>query len=209
MTPHPTYNMFRFTGMDKAQAREKLGLGREEKLLLFFGFVRKYKGLSYLLEALPAIIAALDDVRLLIVGDFDGDRASYQEVIDRLGIGAYITIVDGYIPDREVEPYFAACDLVVLPYESATQSGVVQIAYGFEKPVVVTDVGGLPDIVTDGETGYVVEAQNPGALADAVVRYFTEGKQEQIEKNIADEAYRFSWDRMGEIVDGFFGEKRG
>ncbi len=116
-------------------------------------------------------------------------------------MGTSVIIKDGYTPDREVEKYFAACDMVVLPYESATQSGIVQIAYGFRKPVIVTDVGGLPDVVSHNRTGYVVPPQDKTALAAAVIKYFAENKEKEFSKNIADEAYRFSWERMGEVVE--------
>ena len=111
-----------------------------------------------------------------------------------------IEVIDGYTPDHEVEKYFAGCDLVVLPYESATQSGIVQIAYGFEKPVIVTNVGGLPDVVIDGKTGYIVPSQQPKALAEAIVRYFQLQKEQEFTENVRKEAYRFSWDRMTEKV---------
>ncbi|MBQ5849518.1 MAG: glycosyltransferase [Lachnospiraceae bacterium] len=201
ITPHPTYNMFRFEGMSKQEARKKIGISEDEKLLLFFGFVRPYKGLKHLLNAIPVINKKLEKVKLLVVGDFDNDRQTYSEIIERLGISSNVIIKDGYTPDREVEKYFAACDLVVLPYESATQSGIVQIAYGFEKPVVVTEVGGLPDVVTDQKTGYVVPPMQPQALADAIVRYYDENKEDFMIKNIKEEAYRFSWERMAEIVE--------
>lgn len=110
---------------------------------------------------------------------------------------------DSYTPDREVEKYFAAADLVVLPYISATQSGIVQIAYGFTKPVVVTDVGGLPDVVEDGSTGYIVEPGNSEAIAAAVIRFFKENQAERMRENIVKEAYRFSWERMGEVLAKF------
>ena len=201
ITPHPTYNMFRFEGMSKQEARKKIGISEDEKLLLFFGFVRPYKGLKHLLNAIPVINEKLEKVKLLVVGDFDNDRQTYSEIIERLGISSNVIIKDGYTPDKEVEKYFAACDLVVLPYESATQSGIVQIAYGFEKPVVVTEVGGLPDVVTDQKTGYVVPPMQPQALADAIVRYYDENKEAFMIKNIKEEAYRFSWERMAEIVE--------
>lgn len=204
VTPHPTYNMFRFENLTKEQARERLGIGRDEKVLLFFGFVREYKGLKHLLLAMPEIAGRLENVRLFVVGDFDGDRERYEELIRQNGIEKLVTIRDGYTPDREVEPYFAACDLVVLPYESATQSGIVQIAFGFAKPVVVTEVGGLPDVVEDGKTGYVTEPCSPQALSESVVRFFEEGKAEEFQKNIKQEAKRFSWERMGEAIEKFF-----
>ena len=204
VTPHPTYNMFRFENMTRKQAREKLGIGEKEKILLFFGFVREYKGLKHLLHAMPMIVEEVQGGRLLVVGDFDGNREEYEELIRTLRIGERIKVIDGYTPDKEVEKYFAASDLVILPYESATQSGIVQIAFGFERPVIVSRVGGLPDVVKDGETGYVTEPCDPEELADKVKQFFHEGRAEEFEKNIKKEAARFSWERMGEVLEAFF-----
>ncbi len=200
---HPTYNAFKFENMSKERARELLNITEKEKVLLFFGFVREYKGLKYLIQALPRITERCEDVRLFVVGDFGGaeNREAYEKLMEENAVRSHITICDGYIPDREIEKFFAACDLVVLPYVSATQSGIVQIAYGFEKPVMVTNVGGLPDVVEDGKTGYVVEPENSTALADAVVRYFKENREKEFEENVKKEAYRFDWDRMVEAVE--------
>ena len=200
---HPTYNAFKFENMSKERARELLNITEKEKVLLFFGFVREYKGLKYLIQALPRITERCEDVRLFVVGDFGGaeNREAYEKLMEENAVRSHITICDGYIPDREIEKFFAACDLVVLPYVSATQSGIVQIAYGFEKPVMVTNVGGLPDVVEDGKTGYVVDPENPTALADAVVRYFKENREKEFEENVKKEAYRFDWDRMVETVE--------
>lgn len=202
--PHPTYHAFKMKNLSKEQARVMLGLSQDEKVLLFFGFVREYKGLCHLLQAMPAIKGALNGVRLMIVGSFGDDKESYMKIILSRGIADCVDVVDGYTPDDEVEKYFAACDLVVLPYESATQSGIVQIAYGFEKPVIVTNVGGLPDVVEDGKTGYVVEAKNEKALGEAIIRYFEEGKEEEFICNVRKEAWRFSWERMVEKIESFF-----
>ena len=168
--------------------------------MLFFGFVREYKGLKHLIAALPEIIKRLPKTHLLIVGDFGKDKQEYLELIAQNKMEDFLSIYDGYIPDREVEQYFAASDLVVLPYESATQSGIVQIAYGFERPVVATNVGGLPDVVLDEKTGYLVPPKNPEALADAVVRFFEEQKAGEFAENIRKEASRYSWDRMRENI---------
>ncbi len=162
-TPHPTYNMFKLRGISRAQAREELGISEKEKMLLFFGFVREYKGLKYLLLAMRQILEAFPEVRLYVVGDFGKDKEDYLALIRQEKLEAHVRIRDGYVPDAEVEPYFAGCDLVVLPYVSATPSGIVQIAYGFGKPVVVTRVGGLPEVVQDGETGYAVEHAAAGS----------------------------------------------
>ena len=179
-------------------------LDTEQKVLLFFGFVREYKGLKHLLKAMPDIISKESDVILLIAGDFGDQKEEYTHLIDNLEIGSFVRIEDGYIPDQDVELYFAACDLVVLPYESATQSGIAQIAFGFERPVVVTNTGGLPDVVEHDKTGYVVEPCNPKALAAAVKDFYDRGRREEFESNIKRQADRFSWSRMEERVSAFF-----
>ena len=200
---HPTYNAFKIQNLSKEEGRSQLNINAEEKVLLFFGFIRDYKGLKHLLDALPEVSKQLPDVKLLVVGDFSGEAAKkkYESQIAGLGIQELVEIHDGYIPDREVEKFFAAADLVVLPYESATQSGIIQIAYGFEKPVVVTNVGGLPDVVADGETGYVVEPKNSAALAEGIVKFFREEQAECFRRNIIKEAEKYSWDRMTETID--------
>ncbi len=201
INPHPTYHAFSLRGLTKEQARQELRKDPEEKLLLFFGFVREYKGLRYLIQAIPFIKKELDTIRLMIVGAFDSDKEEYFNLIHSCGVQDCVEVIDGYTPDNEVEKYFVACDLVILPYESATQSGIVQIAYGFEKPVIVTNVGGLPDVVIDKKTGYVVEPKNPQQLAQAVITYYKEDMGEQFAENVRKEAYRFSWDRMTEKVE--------
>ena len=202
-TVHPTYNVFKIQNMDKATARKKIGLFEEQKVLLFFGFVREYKGLKYLLRAIPQVLQQMQNVKLLVVGDFDGDKDQYIDIVEKNKIREVVDIYDGYIPDQEVEKFFAACDLVVLPYESATQSGIIQIAYGFEKPVIATAVGGLPEVVEDGKTGYIVPPKDSSEIANAICRFFLEKKEEEFAKEIKKEAYKYSWDRMTQIIDEF------
>src|SRR6056297_3008020 len=170
---HPTYDVFQFAGFDRDECRRQLGVGGN--VLLFFGFVREYKGLKYLLAAMPEILQQVP-VTLLVVGEFWKDKAGYLDVIRELGIGDNVTIVDEYIPNEAVGKYFAAADLVVQPYVSATGSGVVQVAYGFERPVVATDVGCLPEIVEHGRTGYVIPPASSKSIADAVVSFFEEDR---------------------------------
>ncbi len=201
---HPTYNAFKFENADKGTSREKLGLSPSEKVLLFFGFVREYKGLKHLIRALPQITEKFLDAKLLIVGDFGKNKQEYIDLIDSLGVGNHLKIYDDYIPDREVEKFFAAADLVVLPYESATQSGIVQIAYGFNKPVIATKVGGLPEVVLDGKTGYIAQPQNPKEIAVKVIYFFEQNKAAEFEENVKNEAYKYDWDRMRETVENLW-----
>lgn len=198
----PTLDTFKLTNITRSEARGKLGLARDDRVLLFFGFVREYKGLKHLIDAMPKIIEALPECKLLIVGDIlDSEKEGYLQRIRKTGCHESIILISDYVPDNEVENYFAACDLVALPYESATQSGITQIAYGFDKPVVATNVGGLPEVVLDEKTGYIVPPCDHEALADAIIRFFQENKADEFKKNIEAEAYRFSWTRMTEIVE--------
>lgn len=193
VTPHPTYNAFKMKNLSKEEARKILNIRAEDKVLLFFGFVREYKGLKYLLTAMGEIRKVIPDIQLWIVGDFGRDKETYFQQINALQLENNIHVVEGYIADAEVEKYFAASNLVVLPYVSATQSGIVQIAFGFQKPVVVTNVGGLPDVVSAQRTGYVVEPRSGSAIADAVCDYFIQNREVEFTQNIASESERFSW----------------
>lgn len=204
VTPHPTYGMFCKQGMSMQKAREQLQIDQGQRALLFFGFVRKYKGLQYLLEAMKLLKERDFKVQLWVVGDFGEDKDEYVEQIRAFEIGDQVQMVEGYVPDDEVEKYFAASDLVVLPYLSATQSGIVQIAFGFEKPVLVTEVGGLPDVVTNGKTGYVVEPRSAEMIAEAIMDYYINNRREAFVSQIEKEKDRFSWktfvDTMMEMV---------
>jgi len=200
----PTFNLFKQKGLSGEESRMLLGLGQNTPVLLFFGFVRKYKGLQHLIKAMPIVKNHLPGVKLLIVGDFDGDKDQYLELINQCDILEIIEIHDGYIPDQDVEKFFVACDLVVLPYESATQSGIVQIAYGFDKPVIATSVGGLPEVVRNGETGYLVEAENPVDLADKILMFFESVSNIDFSLNIKKEEYKYSWERLTGIIEALY-----
>lgn len=201
VTPHPTYNAFKMQNMSREEARQLLDVDTQTPMLLFFGFVREYKGLKYLLDAMKKIKTGLSDVQLWVVGDFGEDKEQYLKQIQDNDIRDQVRLVEGYIPDKEVEKYFAAADLVVLPYISATQSGIVQIAYGFEKPVVVTDVGGLPDVVQDHKTGYVVPKENADAIAEAVTDFFQADTGIPWAEYIRGQAGEFSWETMVERIE--------
>lgn len=196
LVPHPTYDFTAAPPPDQPTARRELGLG-ESRIILFFGFIKAYKGLMVLLDAVPALEALLGaDFRLLVVGDFYEDEAPYRRRITELAIGDRITLVPGYTPNEAVPRYFVAADLVVLPYLSATQSGIVQIAYRYDRPVVTTNVGGLPEFVTEGETGYLVPPGDPAALAAAIARFYREADRAAMVRAIAARRAETSWARL-------------
>jgi glycosyltransferase involved in cell wall biosynthesis len=197
--PLPIYSMFMRGNYSSATARKELGL--DGHVLLFFGLVRRYKGLDTLLEGFAKSLECAKST-LVIVGEFYEDRQQYISQIERLGIGNDVVIVDRYVSNEEVEKYFAACEAVVLPYRSATQSAIVQVAYSFDRAVIVTRVGGLPDVVEDGVSGYIVPPNDPAALADAICRMLEGDTYERMQRNIPGIKERFSWERcMQALVD--------
>ena len=191
---------------DGAAARSALGLPERGPVLLFFGFIRRYKGLHVLLEAMPGIRERLPGARLVVAGEFYAGEDELREQAARLGLTSgdepAVRFDAEYIPEDRVADYFAAADVVVQPYVSATQSGVAAIAYHFGRPVITTDVGGLAETVPHDVSGLVVPPEDPEALATAVVRYFTEaGLRERLESGVSTERERYSWDRIYEAVE--------
>lgn len=195
----PSFSLLSSPSSSSDNAPDRIRDG-SRPVLLFFGFVREYKGLRYLLEALPSVLETSPDAQLSVVGEFWDDKQPYIDLINRLGIMDHVTIVDEYVPDDSVQQYFAAADLVVLPYVSATQSAIIQLAFGAGKPVVTTNVGGLPDVVEDGETGLLVEPRNPEALAAAIVEALQTDTLARLTANVSRAAREFSWDRLTRII---------
>jgi glycosyltransferase involved in cell wall biosynthesis len=194
--PHPLYTIFG-TKPPREEARRRLGVTARE-VALFFGFIRGYKGLLDLLEAV-ARIPPERDFQLLVGGEFYEDDAPYRRAMEALG--SRVVPHTRYIPNEEVGDFFAAANLAVLPYRSATQSGIVQIAYHFDVPVLTTDVGGLPETVMAGTTGDIVPPGDPGALAAAITRYFDEGREDRYAPAVARDKERFSWGRLVEALE--------
>ena len=196
--PHPIYDHYGEL-IDKIEARKQLGLSADGKYVLFFGFIRDYKGLDLLIDAFGDLRLQDMGVRLLVAGEFYGDPQPYLNRIRSLDISDIVILHNDYIPDNKVNLYFRACDIVAQPYKTATQSGVTQVAFHFECPMLVTNVGGLPEIVPDGKIGYVV---NPDAqdIADALVRYYKENKEEEFTVGVREEKLKYGWDRMTAAV---------
>ncbi|MFC1821542.1 glycosyltransferase family 4 protein [Thermodesulfobacteriota bacterium] len=197
-TFHPTYDVFNFGDADPQRIRSKYGLKRN--IILFFGFIRSYKGLEYLIRSLPDVLSKME-VSLLVVGEFWKRKDEYLRLIKGLKLEKNIILVDEYVPNEEVGDYFSASDLVVQPYVEGTGSGVIQIAYGFNKPVIATKVGCLPEVIEDGKTGYLVPPESPHELARAIIKFFRNGNSEEFSKNIRVENAKFSWDRLVENIE--------
>ena len=195
---HPTYNVFNQGDFDGIDNKRRLGI--EGNVVLFFGFIREYKGLKDLLKSLPEVLSKVK-VTLLIVGEFWKDKGEYIRLINELGIKDNTVLIDEYVPNEEIGHYFSAADLVVQPYVSATGSGVIQTAFGFNKPVVATKVGCLPEVVEDGKTGYLVSSESPHELAETIIKFFRDGNGEAFSKNVRQEKYKFSWDRMADAIE--------
>ena len=195
---HPVYDGFG-DPIPKAEARAALGLDLEKPVFLFFGFIRRYKGLHVLLDAMPSVIDRQPDAQLVVAGEFYADEDEIRAQAAPLGDA--VRLDTDYIPDDRVALYFSAADAVVQPYVTATQSGVAQIAFHFGRPVITTDVGGLAEIVPDGEAGLVVPPENPVALAGALVRFIEEDLGGELAEGVQRERVKYSWDRLFEAVE--------
>ncbi len=188
---HPIYDIFG-AGVDRAQAKRELGYSREEKLVLFFGYIREYKGLDLFIRASRIVADRGVKCRYLAVGESYIDIKIYHDLIETVAMGKEFSLKVTFVPDKDVARYFSAADLVVCPYKSATQSGIIQIAYHFDRPVIVTRVGGLDQMVANGRSGLVVDP-NPESIADGIYTYFTDLNTDEVESFIHQYKSRFSW----------------
>ena len=188
---HPTYDFY--VDFD-AEPTEALNA---KPRLLFFGNIRPYKGVDVLLKALAVVQRSLD-FEAVIAGEFYVEPRPLRELADELGVADRIRWDDRYIPNERVPDLFRSADLLVLPYQNASQSGVVPLAYAFDVPVVATDVGGLSEVVLEGRTGYLVPAEDPGLLAEAIIRYFKEDRKSEFQQNIRRFKKSLNWDQVVE-----------
>jgi glycosyltransferase involved in cell wall biosynthesis len=198
MIPHPVYDHYGDT-MTKSTACAHLQLNENQKYLLFFGFIRNYKGLDILLEAMADSRIKKAGIKLIVAGEFYGDASPYHQLIEKSGNSESIILHTDYIADDEVKYFFSAADLIVQPYKSATQSGISQLAYHFEKPMVVTNVGGLPEIVHHLKTGYVVEV-NHQAIADAIIDFFEKNNSLSFAPYLKEEKKKYSWESLAKGI---------
>ncbi len=197
-TPHPVYDNFGQPA-DKLSARTALNLDVNQKYILFFGFIRDYKGLDLLLRAMADQRIRDLGVKLIVAGEFYTDSKPYFEIIDEYKLNDQLILATDFIPDNKVGDYFNAADMVVQPYKDATQSGVTQIAYHFEKPMLVTNVGGLPEIVPHMKTGYVVDV-DPLKIADGIIDFYQNNREQEMIENCRQEKKKYSWETMLEKI---------
>ncbi|HEY3875296.1 MAG TPA: glycosyltransferase [Candidatus Kapabacteria bacterium] len=198
---HPVYEIFG-SRMDRSFARKTLSIPEDVPAILFFGYIRKYKGLDLLLRAMPQLLAKLPELRLIVAGEFYDDEAEYRSLMSELKIPESNLVLDtDYIPNEDVAIYFSAANATVLPYRSATQSGIVQIAYNFDQPVIATDVGGLAEIVIDGKSGLIAPEAKPEAIAEKVIQFFNEQLEEPLTNGVIDEKKKYSWDTFAEGIE--------
>jgi D-inositol-3-phosphate glycosyltransferase len=196
---HPLYDNFG-EPVEKEIARKNLNLDPAFHYILFFGFIRDYKGLDILLKAFADPRLRKYRLKLLVAGEFYCDPKPYYDIIEQNNLNEIVVLSQDFIPDTEVAHYFCASDLVVQTYKSATQSGVSQIAYYFNKPIITTDVGGLAEFFPDGKVGYVVKP-DVKEIADAILRFYDDNKEEEFSKNAALEKIKYSWVAMIETID--------
>ncbi len=196
---HPLYDNFGEI-IPKDIAKNKLKLDVTLNYILFFGFIRDYKGLDLLLKAFAKCVEKNKSLRLIVAGEFYTDSKPYFEIIKKNELEDFVLMYNDFIPDEKVVEYFCASDIVVQPYKNATQSGVTQIAYHFNKPMIVTDVGGLAEIVPDGKTGYVVKPDIT-EIANAILNFYNNNKEREFSKNAENEKLKYSWDKMVEAIE--------
>jgi len=193
-SPHPLFDNFG-VAITKPEAYEKLGLAINEEYILFFGFIRDYKGLDLLLHAMADERIRQLNIKLIVAGEFYSNAQPYLDLIQQLNIADKLILKTDFIPDNEVRNYFCAADLVVQPYKHATQSGVTQICYHFDRPMLVTNVGGLPEMVPHNKVGYVVTPE-PLSIADAIVDFYSNHRELQMRDNIRLEKKKYAWSAM-------------
>lgn len=192
--PHPMYESFGPL-LAKSEAKQKLGLDENVNYLLFFGFIRKYKGLDILLEAIADKRIQDLGIKLIIAGEYYDKPDDYKALIKKHDLENALIQANDFIPDSEVNLYFSACDMVVQTYKSATQSGVTQVAYYYNKPMLVTNVGGLAELVPHEKVGYVTDV-DVKQISDSIVDFYTNKREAEFTENVITERNRFTWDSM-------------
>lgn len=189
---HPTYDFY--ASQQKHSFEFKYNL-------LFFGYIKAYKGLDILLEAMPLVLEKMPQLKLTIAGEVYGDNTIYLDIIKKHQLEEVITFHDKYISNEEVKEYFLSADVCVLPYKHATQSGIIQLSYAFGVPVIASAVGGIPEVIREGKTGYLVPANDVQALAQAIIKFYQECDLQESFQHISHENAKYSWQPFLEVIE--------
>jgi len=198
----PVYDCYKQSATtDVKKIKSEFGFEVDSLVLLFFGYVRKYKGLDILIEAFPKILSLIPNAKLLIVGEFYDDPKEYLELIKKLQIENKIKLINRFVPNEDVAKYYQVSDVVILPYRSATQSGILNVAYGFYKPVVVTDVGGLAEFVDEGRTGFVVSPNSSDSIVEGVNRFLSFKDKTDFAAHIQERNQKNSFNQLPEVFN--------
>ena len=199
-TPHPIYDSYN-EAVSKTEACQRLNIDPNLKYILFFGFIRAYKGLDLLLEAMADTRIRQAGIHLIVAGEYydKAIEAANNTIIEQHQLQDTVHLKTDFIPNSEVRYYFSAADLVVQPYKNATQSGITQIAYHFQKPMVVTNVGGLAEVVPNGKVGFIAET-NPTSIADAILKFYQPNSLPNMHQNILEEKKKYTWDTFTAVL---------
>jgi len=199
---HPVYDIFLGNDMPKSAARKALGIAPDKRIVLYFGLIRGYKGVEVLLDSIYLLKGKIENLKCLIVGEIYTNRKIIVDKVKNIGRDR-VKLVNRYVPNEDVAKWFRAADIVVLPYLTATQSGIIPIAYQCNRPVITTRVGGLPDMVDEGASGYLIEADNPQAIADSIYNYFENLKSPNLTAGIKIMTGKLSWSGYAERLELF------
>jgi len=218
VVPYGINDMVPRTGMGQNEARERLGLSPEDRVMLFFGFIAPYKGLDILMSAMPSVRDQVSEARLVVAGNIKNRAASpywrqIEKIIEDNGLSEVLTLDVRFIEDEDIETYFTAADVLILPYRYIFQSGILFLSLNYGLPVIATDVGSLRDFVETGKTGFMCKPEDPAALARCIVDYFDSGIYRDLAENkkaIYDYAKeKYSWDRIAKITSGIYARSLG
>ena len=204
----PIYDCYKSNDVSEmSKFKNQLGINKDDQVILFFGYVRKYKGLDILLKAFPKILQNFPNTFLLVVGEFYDNPDSYLKLIDELNILERVKVINQFVPNEDVAKYYLASDVVILPYRSATQSGILNVAYGFNKPVIVTNVGGLAEFVIEGKTGFVIKPDSEDEIVKGYEEYLKKKDDVKFKENIIEYNRKNSFDNLPELISQIITEK--
>jgi glycosyltransferase involved in cell wall biosynthesis len=204
----PIYDCYKSDHLPElSKYKNQLGINKDDQVILFFGYVRNYKGLDILLKAFPKILQKFPNTYLLVVGEFYDNPNSYFKLIEELNIRERVKVINQFVPNEEVAKYYLASDVVVLPYRSATQSGILNVAYGFNKPVIVTNVGGLAEFVIEGKTGFVIKPDSEDEIVKGYEEYIGKKDEVNFKENIIEFNSKNSFDNLPKLISQIIAEK--